>query len=154
MSVAVILLALRLLSALLLLAFLGLIGWLIYRDIRTLTAEASARQRQFGWLRVVAGPDGSSKQAADGGNEAQPAVYPLLPVTSIGRAPSNTIVLDDSYASSEHALISLRGRQWWLEDLGSRNGTLLNGLPLKEAVVISVGDIVTVGNTHLKVEYE
>lgn len=153
MSIAVILLVLRLFSAILLLAFLGLIGWLIYRDIRTVTAEASARQRQYGVLRVVASPDGTDKKAANDG-EAQPAVYPLLPMTSIGRAPSNTIVLDDSYASSEHALISLRGRQWWLEDLGSRNGTLLNGLPLKEAAVISAGDIVTIGDTHLKVEYE
>jgi pSer/pThr/pTyr-binding forkhead associated (FHA) protein len=36
--------------------------------------------------------------------------------------------------------------------LGSRNGTLLNDLPLKEAAVITTGDIITIGSTQLKVE--
>ena len=77
--------------------------------------------------------------------------FPLLPVTGIGRNPSNTIVIEDDYASGEHVLIALRGQQWWLEDLGSRNGTLLNGQPLVQAAVISAGDVVTIGHTSLKV---
>nr|MBP6804905.1 FHA domain-containing protein [Chloroflexota bacterium] len=40
----------------------------------------------------------------------------------------------------------------WLEDLGSRNGTLLNGAPLVETAVISAGDVITIGGTDLKVE--
>jgi hypothetical protein len=78
--------------------------------------------------------------------------YPLLPVTGIGRNPSNTIVVEDDYASGEHLLIALRGQQWWLEDLGSSNGTLLNGQPLQEATIISVGDVITIGHTSLKLE--
>jgi pSer/pThr/pTyr-binding forkhead associated (FHA) protein len=46
----------------------------------------------------------------------------------------------------------LRGQQWWLEDLNSRNGTLLNDVPLHEATVVSPGDIITIGSTHLKIE--
>ncbi|MCZ7666030.1 MAG: FHA domain-containing protein [Chloroflexi bacterium] len=74
------------------------------------------------------------------------------PLTSIGRAPSSTIVLDYTFISQEHALLMERGGQWWLEDLGSRNGTLLNGAPLTETAVVSSGDIITIGEVQLKLE--
>ena len=79
--------------------------------------------------------------------------YALRPVTSIGRASNNTVMLDDHYASNEHALITLRGGHWWVEDLGSRNGMLLNDLPLQDATVISSGDIITIGSTKLKIQF-
>lgn len=143
MDPAIILLLLRLLSAALLLAFLGLIAWLIYQDLRLTTAAVADQARQLGRLRVVS-------SEVDG---LQPdAVYPLRVVTSIGRANSNTVVLEDSYASSEHALITRRGEVWWLEDLGSRNGLLLNGFPVDEATAVSSGDIITIGSTKLKIE--
>ena len=78
--------------------------------------------------------------------------FPLHPLTSIGRAQSATIVIDDSYVSQEHALLTARGGQWWLEDLSSRNGTLLNGVLLAETAVVSSGDIITIGSVQLKVE--
>jgi putative membrane protein len=78
--------------------------------------------------------------------------FPLLPITTIGRASSNTIVLDNGYVSTEHVLITRRGDQWWLEDMGSRNGTLLNGVELGESAVISVGDVIGIGQTQFKVE--
>lgn len=143
MDLPVVLLVLRLLSATLLLGFLVFVVWLIVKDMR-LTAAALAEQgKEQGHLQVIANE--SSKPAVG-------TVYSLRPVTSIGRASSNTIVLDDSYASSEHALITRRGKQWWLEDLGSRNGLLLNELPLREAAVVSVGDVITIGSTKLKIE--
>jgi hypothetical protein len=143
MSLDLVLFLFRLLSALLLLLFLGVIGWLIYRDMQITAAQLASRQRAHGKLQVVASdclPDLAGHQ------------FPLQLVTSIGRAPHNSIVLDDSYASSEHALISLRGRQWWLEDLGSRNGTLLNGVKLEGAAVLSSGDLIAIGDTQLKLE--
>lgn len=145
MSVELLLFLLRLLSALLLFSFLAGIAWLIYQDMRVTAAELSDRQRQHGRLLLVDPEDGSF--SAD-------KSFPLLPVTSIGRAPTNTIVIDDSYASAEHLLITLRGRQWWAEDLDSRNGTLLNGLPLLDMAVLTSGDIVTVGDVQLRVELE
>ena len=54
------------------------------------------------------------------------AEFPLLAITSLGRAPTNTATLPDETTSLEHALIHLREGQWWLEDLDSRNGTRLN----------------------------
>ncbi len=143
MTPELILLFFRILSGLLLLAFLGGLAWLIYRDMQVTAAAMAEQERPYGRLRIIA-------------NEAElPAVdttYALLPITSIGRAASNTIVLPDGYASAEHALIIRRQGQWWLEDQGSRNGTLLNDLPVQTAAIISVGDVIAVGGAQLKLE--
>ena len=144
MDLAVLLLLLRLLGALLLFAFLGLIAWLIYQDIRAASAEVAERERQHGVLRTVREEEGE-------GSDSE-AIFPLLPVTSIGRASGNTVVLTDDYVSNEHALLMLRGQQWWVEDLNSRNGTFLNGVPLHEPTIVSPGDLLTIGRTELKVE--
>jgi len=144
MDPALLLLILRLVSAVLLLAFLSLIVWLVWRDMRVtselLLAQGGGRIR----LRVIACEQRSQLVGTE---------YALGPVTSIGRDSANTIVLDDNYASSEHALITRRGELWWLEDLGSRNGMLLNDLPLEEAAVVSSGDVITIGGTKLQFEF-
>ena len=144
MSPALTLLLLRALSAALLLTFIGLVGWFIYRDMQLLQQSLTSQQRQRGQLLRL---------KADESAEADEA-FPLLPVTSLGRAVSNVVVLDDDYASSEHALLTLRGQQWWLEDLGSRNGTLLNETLLDGPAVVTTGDIVTIGDTKLKIIIE
>lgn len=143
MTPELILLIFRVLSGLLLLSFLGGIAWLIYRDMQVTAAALVEQERPYGRLRIIA-------------NEVeQPAVdsiYPLLPITSIGRAPSNTVVLPDGFASAEHALILRREGKWWLEDRGSRNGTMLNEVILEGTAVISAGDVIAVGGTQLKLE--
>ena len=143
MTPELVLLIFRIVSGLLLLAFLGGLAWLIYRDMQVTVAAMAEQERPYGHLRIIA-------------NEAElPAVntiYALLPITSIGRATSNTIVLPDGYASAEHALIIRRQGQWWLEDQGSRNGTLLNDLPVQTAAIISAGDVIAVGGAQLKLE--
>ena len=143
MTPELILLIFRILSGLLLLAFLGGIAWLIYRDMQVTTAAMAEQERPYGRLRIIANE--TAIPAVD-------ATFPLLPVTSIGRAASNNIVLPDGYASAEHALITRRQGQWWLEDQGSRNGTLLNEMVLEGTAVISAGDVIAVGGTQLKLE--
>ena len=143
MDPLIVLFVLRLLAAALLLAFLGFFAWLIYQDLRLTRAVLAMQQQATGSLRVV---------KCESGEPAVDTVYPLRPLTSIGRAKSSTILLDDSYVSSEHVLLTQRHGQWWLEDLGSRNGTLLNGAPLVETAVVSAGDIITIGGTEFKVE--
>ena len=75
-------------------------------------------------------------------------------VTSIGRLPSNTITISDTYASSQHALVSWKEEQWWLEDRGSRNGTLLNETRIVDPTVVSAGDVIGIGHTKLRLELE
>lgn len=141
MSTPVLLLILRLVSAALLLAFLGFVAYAVYRDVRQTAGVISSERREYGYITVL---------GRENGDEA--ARYPLVPITSIGRSATNTIVLNDNYISGEHALLTLRGQQWWLHDLESRNGTRLNGIALTEAVVVSPGDIITVGEIDLKME--
>ncbi|MFN2121861.1 MAG: FHA domain-containing protein [Candidatus Promineifilaceae bacterium] len=143
MNNALILLLLRLLSAVLLLAFLGVIAWLVYQDLRRTSDVAVAGTRVKGHLRVVASESASAGVGS---------IFPLLPVTGIGRADHNTIVLEDAFVSGEHALLSWRENQWWLEDLHSRNGTLLNELTITDATVVSPDDVITIGNVQLKIE--
>lgn len=71
----------------------------------------------------------------------------MEPVTTIGRGPTNTIVLEDARISSEHTRITYRDRQWWVEDLGSRNKTFLNGgqVPEGQGVPARPGDLLVLG---------
>lgn len=145
MDLDTLLVLLRVLAGLLLLAFIGALFVMIWRDYRVLNREVESRTRQRGRLVVV---------NANGASYKPGTAFPLLPLTSLGRAPSNTIILNDSFASNEHAVVMLRGGQWWLEDLGSSNGTLLNGYRIQEPVVVSSGDIIVVGQIELKLELE
>ncbi|MGI9470693.1 MAG: sigma 54-interacting transcriptional regulator [Rubripirellula sp.] len=63
----------------------------------------------------------------------------------MGRASSNEIVIRSEQASRQHAQIVWRENGWILEDLGSRNGTFLNGQRLTEAVSLSDADVIDVG---------
>lgn len=83
------------------------------------------------------------------------AAVELRPVTSIGRAASNSVVIrDDDTCSLEHALISWRAGRWWLEDLNSRNGTLLNGNPVTASTALMNGDVVQIGQQQFRFEQD
>lgn len=143
MSPSLILFLFRLAGAALLLSFLGLIFWYLYRDLRLARYVLPGTMPSYGTLRVL-----------ENSLPAPPvdSMIDLTTVTTIGRSSRNTIVLEDAYVSSEHALLTWRESQWWLQDLGSRNGTLLNDVPLTSPVVISAGDIITIGGIRLKLE--
>lgn len=66
-----------------------------------------------------------------------------------GRAMSNEIRLDDPAASREHFELRPVGGNFFIRDLGSRNGTLVNGVPLRQETMLLPGDEVTVGRTRL-----
>lgn len=144
MSPQIVLFLLRLVGAALLLAFLGLIAWFLFQDLRANRLSSLGKSLGNGTLRIVA------NSLSD--HPSVNTIYELSPVTSIGRAGRNTIVLNDTYVSSDHALLTWRESQWWLEDLGSRNGTQLNEAPLIGAAVVSAGDEFTIGSVKFKLE--
>ncbi len=76
--------------------------------------------------------------------------FPLEEINLLGRANDNTIVLDEGTVSGYHARLSYQQDQWWLEDLGSRNGTYVNELPISEPIVITYGDVLGFGNIRLR----
>jgi hypothetical protein len=145
MSPALALFLLRLALAVLLYAFLGGIFYLLWLDLRRAMAVAQTRERARGRLVLIA-CDLPSPQVGE--------AFPLLPITSMGRASTNTISLPDETASLEHALITQRSGKWWLEDLDSRNGTTLNGQAVTMPTVVSAGDLIGLGRAQFKLELE
>ena len=66
-------------------------------------------------------------------------------------ARQNDVPLDnDEYASSSHARIEPRRDGVWVEDIGSTNGTYLNGIRLTRPKRLTPGDVVRVGETELR----
>ncbi len=69
----------------------------------------------------------------------------LAPVTMVGRHGGNAVVLEDGSVSSEHAEIALRQGRWWVSDLGSTNGTLVNGARINGPTPLGPGALVQFG---------
>lgn len=66
---------------------------------------------------------------------------------TIGRAESSDLVIDDEFASTNHARLVKAGNEWTLEDLGSTNGTYLDGAKVTAPVAFRVGSEVRIGKT-------
>jgi hypothetical protein len=154
-SIEWILLVLRLLAVAVLYAFLIIVVYVIWRDLRTaahaqnqdpgVSAVTEGIAVSVGRLLVVSG-GGSSLQTGD--------VLDLRAHATLGRASDNHVVLLDTYVSSYHARLDRRDGEWWLTDLGSRNGTLLNGVPITKSVPLADGDVIGVGQVELRLEFE
>jgi pSer/pThr/pTyr-binding forkhead associated (FHA) protein len=69
--------------------------------------------------------------------------------TTIGRRSHNDVVIDNLAVSGEHAVVYASGSDIYLEDLGSTNGTTVNGQPIKKHL-LQHGDIVEIGKYRLK----
>jgi hypothetical protein len=146
MTTEILLFLLRIVSGLLLLIFAGSLFVIMWQEYSQAAASVEARRRSYGQLVVLREFDGRYLVTGE--------KYPLMPLTSLGRAPTNTIPLSDSFASSEHALLAMRNGKWWLEDRNSRNGTMLNDLPVTQPMVITDGDIIGIGNIKFRLELE
>ena len=87
-------------------------------------------------LTIESGPDaGHTHRAAD-------------KAVRLGRSPDNDVILRDPATSGHHARLERRGDAFWLVDLGSTNGTFVNGESIQEKQ-LNNGDRVTVGQNSL-----
>jgi pSer/pThr/pTyr-binding forkhead associated (FHA) protein len=71
------------------------------------------------------------------------------PIT-MGRADDSTLVLDDDYASTRHARLSLQGEEWYVEDLGSTNGTYLDRAKVSGPTRVPLGVPIRIGKTVIE----
>jgi pSer/pThr/pTyr-binding forkhead associated (FHA) protein len=145
-------------------AFLVLLYLFIWRIVRS-----AARDLRLPQESMILAP----QQAAAAGLIAQPAARALgrLVVVSsptfqdgevfaldshpltIGRAVNNDVSMpDDEYASGRHARFEPRRDGVWIEDIGSTNGTFVNGIRLTRERKLTPGDVVRVGETDLRFE--
>lgn len=129
------------------LLFLALLYVVLFRIVRTLLRDLRQAAREpgtsLGRLVVVASPAG------------EPAVgrsFDLDAITTLGRDVNNAIVIDDPFASSEHAILTYRGRSWYVEDAGSTNGTARNGRSIQGPSPLGFGDEIGIGQVRLRLE--
>ncbi len=82
-------------------------------------------------------------------------VFPFgLEPVSIGRHEDNTVILPDPQISRHHAEIVMQGGRWVIADLGSANGTYVNGQRITGPHVLDHGDLIRLGKTQFQVEIE
>ena len=76
--------------------------------------------------------------------------FDILEGVTLGRADNAEIPVDDPFASSAHARIFPRGDFMHVEDMGSTNGTYLNGRRLREAERLKVADVIRIGDSEYR----
>src|SRR5438128_1466708 len=84
--------------------------------------------------------------------QGSPLVCDLHPdrAVTLGRNRSNTIILADAHASRWHAEIVPQQGRWYLRDIGTLNGTKLNGERIAQPVPLEHGHVIAIGNTRLR----
>ncbi len=82
---------------------------------------------------------------------AQGRSFPLSEEITVGRAAGCQVTIDDTYVSQLHARVFSRDGQYFVEDLGSTNGTYLNRQKVGAPMQVQRGDRLQVGNTVLEV---
>jgi pSer/pThr/pTyr-binding forkhead associated (FHA) protein len=85
----------------------------------------------------------------EGANSGERADLDQAPIL-IGRGNDAAIRLDDDYVSTRHARIAASGDQWFVEDLGSTNGTYIGSVRITQPTTISLGTQVRIGKTILE----
>ena len=139
----ILLLALQLgFVALLYLVLLGFARSLM-RDLRSAEAQQLASRTGIGRLAVLESPEDEPPAGT---------TIALGPINSIGRNVNNTIYVEDDFASASHAMLTFRGRSWFVEDQGSTNGTYINGHRIDRPVALSFGDEIMIGRVRMRLE--
>lgn len=141
------------------LLLLWLFVWAVLRALRTdiyagVSGRAVPRYSRSSTVLPALGKLGRPKvaknlivtQGALAGTRITLGTQPVL----IGRADDSTLVLTDDYASTRHARLSPRGADWYVEDLGSTNGTYLDRAKVTTAIRVPLGTPVRVGKTVIE----
>ena len=107
--------------------------WVTRMALRDLRSTASPGL-ESGYHAVVDGPEPASTDAwlivEEGGGLSRGERFDVFGGVSLGRAGDADIRLDDRYASGIHARVYRKSGSYWVEDMNSTNGTLLNGQDL------------------------
>lgn len=140
-------------------AFLVLLYALIWRIIRTVSRDMRGQPAQESFIMppvseyaVTAAVTGGrlvvvESPVLDGGEEYEIDSAPI----TVGRSGQNDIAIDgDEFASARHVRFEPRRDGVWVTDLGSTNGTYVNGVRIDGARRLAFGDVVRVGETDLR----
>ena len=142
MTASILMLVARIALAVCLYAFLTLILIVLWRDLNAVQSSGLGWGRRPIIQRIR--DDGSPEKAFSLSRDS----------CLIGRSPNVEIPLADETVSAVHARVWKKGDCWWLEDLNSRNGTLLNQIPVVQSAVLCSGDRIRVGRILLEFHAE
>ncbi len=123
---------------------LALLFLFLYRVVRVMQAElqqADAETRMQPATLVVEETQGRVRPGQ---------VFVVGGEAVIGRSASAQVVLPDEFVSQRHARLVARGGRYWIEDLGSTNGTYLNGQRIEAPAPLVDGDLLRLGTTTLR----
>ena len=129
-------LVLRLIAAAALYAFLGLALWIMWQNLRRSAAGHAAPS-----IRL---------EIKGRGHRPSARIFAQSEVT-LGRDSSSDVRLYDKAVSARHARLSFHHGQWWVDDLGSTNGTRLNHEKLRVSTVLTSGDEIKCGSARILV---
>jgi FHA domain-containing protein len=115
----------------------------LLRDLRSAEHAQISTRSGIGRLSVLESP---ADEPPSGSTIA------LGPINSIGRNVNNTIFVEDDFVSANHAMLTFRGRSWFVEDQGSTNGTHVNGHRIDRPVALSFGDELTIGRVRMRLD--
>ena len=133
------LLALRTIMAVALYAFLALALWTLWKTLK-------------GQARRVTSPQAPPLTLRFPGSDPEKVLSFTVPLVQVGRDPASECWLEDPTLSAQHARLSYHHTQWWVEDLGSTNGTFLNGETVGKPVVLTSGDELRLGGVVIEVK--
>jgi pSer/pThr/pTyr-binding forkhead associated (FHA) protein len=148
--------------------FLALLYFFVFRAIRAVAHEVSgrgsARAVSAGETRQLRQPSGRGGKGRGGKGKPPTTVVvkgedgrkvqslPLRDTLQVGRADACHVQIDDRYASQFHARLYPKNGSWYVEDLGSTNGTYLNRQRLTGHAEVHAGDVVRIGKTTLELK--
>ncbi|MDO8879512.1 MAG: FHA domain-containing protein [Coriobacteriia bacterium] len=122
---------------------IALLYFFLFAAVKTgigMIGSRAGRERKSLVLRVTKGP-----------REITGVSIPLTGPVIIGRSPDADLVIADDFVSGTHARIVPSESGLMLEDLGSTNGTLVNGQPATRPLPIAAGDVIDLGQNRLEV---
>jgi len=114
---------------------------IMYKDVKSGDKKKSLK-KVYG-LEVISVVEGSNLK---NGN-----IVPINRVITLGRKEDNLVILNDPYASGYHAKIYPKNTEYFVEDLNSTNGTLLNDEYVEGRVPLEIGDEIQIGSTKFRV---
>ena len=127
------------------LLFVALLYLFLFAIMRTGVRQVSgASKKGKSWHLVV----------EKGPKELRGVNIPVTGPVIVGRAPGADIVIGAGYVSGRHARFQLMGENLFVEDLGSKNGTAVNGAYIGEPVPVRNKDVIAVGDVVIRARYE
>ena len=145
--------ALKLILLALIYLFFGRVLWAVWSEVRTPVmpvARVGGGVASRGRAKKTLGKSVPTFVVIEP-KQHRGATYTLSNVLTIGRLEDNDIVIDDdSFISSHHARIEVRPEGTWVVDLGSTNGSFVNGQRLTGERSVRKGDRIQVGSTVLE----